>query len=127
MNRTPKLPFVLDVDASQTAIGACLHQWQDGAKVPLAFCSKTLGPARQNYCTTKRELYACIYAMRYFRGFISGEDITICTDHAMLKRLVNFQCTDAMYGRWIVEMASYEPYKLQMRPGHEHRNADGMS
>ena len=81
----PKVPFVHDVDVSQTMIGACLLQEQDSLKVPLAFCSKTLGQSRQKYCTTKRELYACIYATMYFRGFISGEDVTIHMDHSALK------------------------------------------
>ena len=35
------LDFVLDVDASKYAIGACLQQNIDGIDVPLAFCLKT--------------------------------------------------------------------------------------
>ena len=59
----PSERFILDMDVSQYTIGACLQQIQERIVVPLAYCSKTLGPSCQNFCTTKREMYACIYAM----------------------------------------------------------------
>ena len=62
----PHIDFWLDADASQTAIGAYLQKYQGGELVTLAYCSKTLSTSCQHYCTTKREMYACIYAMRYF-------------------------------------------------------------
>ena len=68
----PKREFILDVDASQYVIGACLQQRHWKVEVPLAYCYKTLSTSCQNYCTTKREMYACIYAMRYFQDFTKG-------------------------------------------------------
>ena len=123
----PHNDFILDIDASKYAIGACLQQIQNGVTVPLAYCSKTLSTSHQNYCTTKREMYACIYAMRYFQGFVKGADIVIRTDHAALKWLLKFSGSDAMYHRWIAEMQSYLPYQIEARSGIEHHNADGMS
>ena len=95
--------------------------------IPLAYCSKTLSSSRQNYCTTKKEMYTCIYAMHYFQGFVKGQDVLIRTDHATLKWLLRFMSSDAMYHRWIAEMQSYMPYKIEARPGTEDGNADGMS
>ena len=123
----PHTDFLLDVDASQTAIGACLQQYQAGELVMLAYCSKTLSTSRQNYCTTKREMYACIYAMRYFQGFIKGQMTVIRTDHAALVWLLGFKGSDSMYHCWIAEMSSYEPYRIISHSGDQHRNADGMS
>ncbi|MCP3927620.1 MAG: hypothetical protein GY705_00785, partial [Bacteroidetes bacterium] len=36
---------------------------------PLAFACKVLNPTRRSYCTTKRELYAIVFFMRYFQGY----------------------------------------------------------
>ena len=32
-----------------------------------------------------------------------------------------------MYHRWITELQGYLPYRIESRPGMQHRNADGMS
>ena len=72
-------------------------------------------------------MYTCIYAVYYFQGLVKGQDVLIRTDHATLKWLLSFKGSDAMYHRWIAEMQSYMPYKLEARSGSEHRNADGMS
>ena len=62
-----KKEFHLKVDASLFAIGGTLEQEQHGKFVPLGFASKTLCKSRQMYCVTKREFYAVIFFIRYFR------------------------------------------------------------
>ena len=84
----PKKPFILDTDASDTAIGACLSQVAvdgDGTQYErtIAFGSKTLCKSRRAYCTTKRELYAVVYFMRYWRCFTAGFPVLIRTDHGV--------------------------------------------
>ena len=103
----PKRESILDVDASQYVIGAGLQQKQGGIDVPLAYCSKMLSTSHQNYCTTKREMYMCIYAMHYFPGFTKGQNLVIHTDHAALNWLMNFTGSDVMFHQWIAEMQSY--------------------
>ena len=49
-------PFILDTDASDTAIGAALYQIQNGVERPVSFASHTLTPAQTRYCTTRKEL-----------------------------------------------------------------------
>ena len=123
----PKTPFILDTDASDFAIGAALSQIQDGEEVPLAFGSKTLCDSRRKYCTTKRELYAVVYFMRYFQGYIRGAMTHIRTDHSALQWLMRFTGSDAMYHRWIIEMQMYMPWDVKHRPGVQHGNADLLS
>ena len=109
----PGCPFILDTDASKDYIGACLSQAGNDAERPLAFASKVLGPTRQSYCTTKRELFAIVFFMRYFQGYTQFSDIQIRTDHSCLRWLTTFRggairggC-DPMYLRWISELDSH--------------------
>ena len=121
-------PFILDTDASQYAIGAVLSQVVDGEERPLAFASKTLNTSRQRYCTTKRELYAIVYFMRYFSGYTRFQQVLIRSDHACLKWLKAFKSGDPMYFRWIAELSSHgEWIQITYREGKEHTNADAMS
>ena len=46
--------FILDTDASDTAIGAELLQLQDGEEKVISYGSFTLNPTQRNYCTTKK-------------------------------------------------------------------------
>ena len=52
--------FILDTDASDTAIGAELLQLQEGEKRVISYGSFSLTPAQRNYCTTRKELLALI-------------------------------------------------------------------
>ena len=131
------VPFILDTDASDRAIGACLSQCIVNDKgemeeIPITYASKTLGPSRRAYCTTKKELYAVVFFMRYFRGYTAQTHVVIRTDHGSLKWLISFGKGNAthgssMYVRWSVELTSYKPWEIVHRAGKKHLNADYLS
>jgi hypothetical protein len=53
--------FILEVDASQYALGAILYQRNELGKLqPIGYYSKTLIPAEQNYDVYDRELLAIV-------------------------------------------------------------------
>ena len=56
----PTKPFVVEINTSDRAIGAVLLQ--DGK--PIAFESKKLDKAQQNYSVYERELYAIVHALK---------------------------------------------------------------
>src|SRR5277367_2761073 len=58
--------FCLDTDACDTGLGAVLSQWQDGNYKVIAYGSRTLNKAQQNYATTKKEMLAIIYFVEYW-------------------------------------------------------------
>ncbi|MCP3954366.1 MAG: hypothetical protein GY697_19445, partial [Desulfobacterales bacterium] len=87
----PGYPFILDTDARQFAIGGVLSQKIGEKEYPLAFASKVLSPTRRSYCTPKRELYAIVFFMRYFQGYIRFSDILIRTDHSCFRGLTTFR------------------------------------
>ena len=78
-------PTALTVDASGTAVGAVLEQNSDGSDwKPVAFFSRKLRPAEQNYSAFDRELLAAYLAIRHFRYFLEGRSFTLFTVHKPL-------------------------------------------
>lgn len=80
----PNAQMSLSVDASDTAIGAALHQSHHGSFQPLAFFSRKLTPAERKYSTYDRELLAAYSAVRHFRHHLEGRVFPIFTDHKPL-------------------------------------------
>ncbi|GFW62266.1 hypothetical protein TNCV_4421531 [Trichonephila clavipes] len=76
--------FAIVVDASDTAVGAALHQQISKGWQPLAFFSKTLSPAQRRYSAYDRELLAAYMAIKYFRHMVEGRSFTLFTDHKPL-------------------------------------------
>ena len=64
--------YILDTDASAEAIGGVLHQIQEGKERVIAYQSRTLSAQEKNYCTTRQELLAIIYYLKYFRQYLLG-------------------------------------------------------
>ena len=118
--------FILNTDASLWAVGDVLAQEQYGTEKAIAFASKTLNPAQQNYCTTKRELLAVVTFLRHFKHYLIGRKFIIRTDHAPLVWLKNFKEPEGMIARWISIIETYD-YELRYRPGRQHLNADALS
>ena len=52
------------------------------------YASKTLDNAQRNYATTKKEFLAVAFACDKFRPYIVDSKVTIHTDHAPIKYLM---------------------------------------
>ena len=118
--------LILDTDASQHSVAAVLSQEQDGEERVISYGSKTLNPAQQQYCTTKRELLAVVTFLKHCKYYLLGRPFIIRTDHAPLVWLRNFKEPEGLYARWISIIETFD-YELQYRPGSLHRNADAIS
>ena len=55
---------MLDTDASSYTIGAILSQIQEGQERVVAYYSRTLNRAEQQYCVTRKELLALVEAVK---------------------------------------------------------------
>lgn len=124
----PGARYILDVDASGSAVGATLSQKQGVAERVVAYYSKCLSKPERNYCVTRKELLSLVKALRHFKsyGLDNGDPVEVRTDHSSLTWLRNFRDPDGQLARWLEVLA---PFNLQIayRPGKEHGNADGLS
>ena len=85
----PDLPLLVTTDASGFAVGGVLSQDSgDGnGPQPIAFESRKMSPAEQNYAAHEQELLAIVHALKKWRAYLEGGKFTVQTDHHSLKFL----------------------------------------
>ena len=120
------LPFAIYTDASNIGIGGVLTQTVDNKEYVIAYCSRTLNRAEQNYSTTERECLAVVYSIKEFRPYIYGTPFTVTTDHQALMWLAKLDNTSPRLARWILALTEHD-FKILYRPGKTHQNADALS
>ena len=118
--------YILDTDACSEGIGGVLHQIQDGKERVIAYQSRTLSGPEKNYCTTRQELLAVVYYMKYFRQYLLGRHFKIRTDHAALRYLQKTPEPIGQQARWLDVIGEFD-FEIEHRPGRNHGNADAMS
>ena len=76
----PELPYEVIADACKTGIEAVIMQNEQ----PIAYESRKLNPAEQNYTTTEQELLDINHALKTWRYLVEGlpgDQLTLVTDH----------------------------------------------
>lgn len=81
------LPFSLDTDACDKSVGAILSQKENDQEKVIAYMSKSLNNHEQLYCTTRKELFAVVMALRTFHSYIYGQHTLLRTDNAAVSWL----------------------------------------
>ncbi len=112
----PREPFILSTDASAVGLGAVLEQEVDGKRRPVAFASRTLNKAEQNYTTTERECLALVWAVRHFRHLLDGAHVTVYTDHAALTYLLRSAPSTGRLQRWVATLQEFS-LDIYHKPG----------
>ncbi|KYO43193.1 hypothetical protein Y1Q_0017518 [Alligator mississippiensis] len=118
--------FILQTDASETAVGAVLTQEEEGIERSIAYASRKLSSAERRYATIERECLAIRWAVDHFRYYLMGREFKLVTDHAPLRWLSTARTDNAQITRWALAL---QPYKFQImfRPGKSDTVADFLS
>ena len=101
LNFDPNKPTVLQVDASQEALGAVLTQ--EGK--PVAFASKSLTDTEKRYANIERELLACVFGAERFHTYLLGKSFCIESDHKPLEMISVTQPLYESCMNWVYDPA----------------------
>ena len=120
------LPFEIQTDASDMALGACLCQTINGDEHPIAYASKKLTEAERALSTIEKESLAIIFSVKRFDAFIFGRPVTVYTDHNPLRYLTNASPPSAKLIRWKLALQRYN-IVIKYRKGKDNGNCDALS
>ena len=115
---------VLQVDASQSGLGAALLQ--EGK--PVAYASKSLTDTEQRWAQIEKEMYAIAFGCKRYHQFIYGRPITVVTDHKPLESILKkpLSAAPARLQRLMLRLQKYEMTVVH-RAGKDIPLADTLS
>jgi len=131
-------PFVVQSDASNETLGACLLQEYDGIiiiiiiilllsiKHPVMYASKQLLPPEQNYSVGEREPLAIIWAVNKFHRFLYRRHFVLECDHRPLKYLQTTHSKNPRLMNWSLALQPYH-YTVHYIKGSQNVVADYLS
>lgn len=121
-------PFIVEVDASDTGVGAVLSQKTEGKLHPCAYFSRCLSPAERNIDVGDRELLAIKLALEVWRHWLEGtaQPFIEWTDHKNLAYLQVAKHLNACQARWALFFTRFN-FFITYRPVSRIVKADALS
>ena len=113
-------------DASDYAVGVVLGQRVEKKLNVIQYTSKTLDTSQRNYGTTEKEFLAVVFACDKFRPYIVDSKVTIHTDHAAIKYLMEKKDAKPRLIRWVFLLQELDLHIID-RKGAENPVAHNLS
>lgn len=120
-------PVWLFTDASASGIGAALFQGKEwDLSSPIAYESRLMTPAEQNYPVHEQELLAIVHALTKWRLLLLGMKVNVMTDHHSITHLLKQRTLSWRQARWLERLSEFD-LKLNYIRGKENTIADALS
>ena len=120
------VPFTVETDASNFAIGATLNQ--NGK--PVAFLSRTLQGSELHHSAVEKEAYSIVEALRKWHHLLYGQQFSLVTDQRSVAFMFDTRhkstIKNAKILRWRIELSALS-FNIMYRPGTENAAADAFS
>src|ERR687892_1147587 len=108
-------------DASYYDVDVVLGQRVDKKLNVIQYASKTLDNAQRNYATTEKECLAVVFACDKFRPYIVDSKVTIHTDHAAIKYLMEKKDVEPRLIRWVLLLQEFGLHVIDRKGSREPR------
>jgi hypothetical protein len=119
-------PFEIIYDASDYAVRDVLGQRIGKNLHVIAYASRMLDGAQYNYRTTKKELFAVVFALENFRSYLLVTKVVIFTDHEALRYLLKKKEFKPRLIRWIFLLQEFD-LEIKDKIGVENHVVDHLS
>ena len=121
-------PFELSIDASDTGVGAVLHQNIKGISHPVSYYSKKFNEAQRRYSTVEKETLSLVLALNHFEIYLnsSPSPIKVFTDHNPLVFLNKFKNKNRRLMNWSVILQEWN-LDIHHIPGRKNIVPDALS
>lgn len=98
----------------------------DGKERVIAYTSRALTKCERRYFVTRKERLAVVHFIKHYKHYLYGNEFLVRSDHGSLRWLFNFKNPDGQLARWLETLSAFH-FKIQHRPGLQHKNADALS
>ena len=124
----PKLPTRISSDASKSGLGATLEQCHEGTWHPVAYASRSLTSAKQNYCQLEKETLSILFACDRFHEYLCGRKFQVINDHQPLRSIFRkpLNKSPPRIQRFRLRLQKYD-FEFQYVPGKQLHVADALS
>ena len=116
--------FLVETDASDTAIAGILSTLRNTEWQPVEFFSKVLSATQKNWPVREREAFAIVAALQKFDHYIRGRAATVHTDHESLKWML--VSPKGKIARWSSLLAEYA-LQIFYKRGKELQHVDFLT
>ena len=117
----------LKIDASDLVIEACINQKHDDKWHSIAYLSRKLSSAEQNYDIHDKELLAIVISLEQWRVYAErASELIIFTDHKNLLHFITTKQLNRRQVRWSELLEQYK-FTILYTSGRENGRADALS
>jgi hypothetical protein len=125
----PDLPIIVEADASDYVTAGVLSQTaSDGTLRPVAYYSKRMNPAENNYEIYDKELLAIVRCFEQWRPELEGASfpITVLSDHKNLQYFATTKQLSHRQARWSEYLSRFQ-FTITYRPGKHGEKPDALT